>query len=1506
MRALGRSLLLLVLFPLTSFAADVQGTLPSNTTWTVAGSPWRLVGDVTVPAGVTLTIEPNAQVVFASGDTMGSGASTSKSELIVHGALHAQGTSSTPVTITATSGYGLRVESGGSATLDHVALAGASGSYGIQSAGALTVTNTTVTGGNNCLSVIGGVANFSSGKLVNCSTGLSVMGGTATVEYSLFEGNSSYGAYVDAPATLSHNTIVSSGTGVYVDSFTGTVTLVDNSITHNNGYGIRFYSTASPSRSVHHNNVWSNSSGSYSSVTAGPGSISENPIYVGGGNYRPTENSPLRFAASDQTDIGAFAYAGDPTPDLRGVLFTNKTLSGANTLTGDLTVRQGVTLTIAPGASVTFATSDAQASGIDTSDVELIVHGMLAVQGSAASRVGITQTSAYGIRVGATGVVAMDYADIVGGSGTIGIDTAGTVTASNTNVTGGNTCLNVTGGTTTFSSGKLANCGTGLSVVGGTATVEYSLIEGSSSYGAYVDAPATLSHNTIVSSGTGVYVDSFTGTVTVVDNIITNSNGYGVRFYSTTSPSRSVHHNNVWSNSSGNYSGASAGAGSLSINPLYVSPGFNYTLQETSPCRNAASDGTDLGAFPYQPVGVAYIVITPASPTLAVNGTQQFTATAYDAQDNPLPSTTFTWSASAAAGSVSSTGLFTAGCTPGTYNAAVTASAGGKSASASLTLTTAQVATVTVSPSSVILAPNATHPFSATAYDACSNAVTTPITWLVTSGGGSISTQGLFTAGSVPGTWTNTVRATAGGVHGFASVTVQPAAVATIEVTPAAISIPIHGTRQFTAVAKDASGNVLPATITWSVINGGGSMDASGLFTAGTSVGTFTDTVRASSGGISGDATVTVTPGALASIVVSPATATLIIGGTRQFIATGRDSAGNTVPANVTWSVVNGGGTIDAGGLFTAGPTPGTFSNTIRATSGSITGHASVTVETGALASLTLSPNQVTLAPGATQQFTATGKDASGNTVPASVTWSVVAGGGSISPAGLFTAGTIAGTFTQTVQARSGSITALASVEVTPGSVQTVEVTPGSASLKVRGTRAFSAKARDGWGNVVPTSPTWSVSSATAGTIDGSGQFTAGGVAGSFPGAVVATVSGVSGSADVTLAPGDLAMIALSPSDATVAVGGVLQFSAMGEDVDGNLIPVTPVWSIQNGAGSISQEGLFTATQVPGSYPESIRAVFNGVVGSAHVTVTSGAIARVAVVPANPTVAVNGTITFTARAFDAFDNEVLGLDASWAVVKGGGTIDANGRFTAGTEPGTYAGTVQATVSGIIGTTAVEIATDFDGDGLPDDWELAHGFDPNDPADAALDPDEDGLSNLGELQATTDPRDADSDDDGVLDGNERRPGEDTDGDGLVNALDPDSDNDGLLDGTEMAVTEGGLDADPSTSTDPLVADTDGDGRSDGDEDLDHNGRVDEGETDPNVADTFCSEDAQCGGDGQCVGGVCQPKDSAPVESGCGCGATNQTGGALALFAAVALLARAGAQRRRSSLSANGEA
>lgn len=119
--------------------------------------------------------------------------------------------------------------------------------------------------------------------------------------------------------------------------------------------------------------------------------------------------------------------------------------------------------------------------------------------------------------------------------------------------------------------------------------------------------------------------------------------------------------------------------------------------------------------------------------------------------------------------------------------------------------------------------------------------------------------------------------------------------------------------------------------------------------------------------------------------------------------------------------------------------------------------------------------------------------------------------------------------------------------------------------------------------------------------------------------------------------------------------------------------------------------------------------------------------------------------------------------------------------------------------------AVEGFADGDRDALPDYWERRHGLDEFDEIDAQLDGDGDGLTNLEEYDAGSDPTRSDSDADGISDLDEVNvhgtdPGDvDTDDDGLpdgseihsaqTDPLEPDSDSDGLFDGWEV---DNGLD------------------------------------------------------------------------------------------------------------------
>ena len=165
------------------------------------------------------------------------------------------------------------------------------------------------------------------------------------------------------------------------------------------------------------------------------------------------------------------------------------------------------------------------------------------------------------------------------------------------------------------------------------------------------------------------------------------------------------------------------------------------------------------------------------------------------------------------------------------------------------------------------------------------------------------------------------------------------------------------------------------------------------------------------------------------------------------------------------------------------------------------------------------------------------------------------------------------------------------------------------------------------------------------------------------------------------------------------------------------------------------------------------------------------------------------------------------------------TVNPNGLVTAVARG---AASISALNEGVQGTIIINVVipNDADGDGIPDDWEIANGLNPHDPSDAGQDTDGDGLTNLQEYQLGTNPRLADTDGDGVLDGAEVVRGinpliADTDGDSLtdgaeiqrgLNPLSPDTDGDGIADGLELRLGSNPLVANATTRLQGRVLDT----------------------------------------------------------------------------------------------------
>jgi len=163
-----------------------------------------------------------------------------------------------------------------------------------------------------------------------------------------------------------------------------------------------------------------------------------------------------------------------------------------------------------------------------------------------------------------------------------------------------------------------------------------------------------------------------------------------------------------------------------------------------------------------------------------------------------------------------------------------------------------------------------------------------------------------------------------------------------VTVAPATANVNEGKTVQLTVTLKDANGNVLTGrTVTWSSSTTTvATVSTSGLVT-GKVAGTAT--ITATSEGQSGTSAITVVHVPVASVTVSPATASVATGGTIQLTATPKDGSGNPLTGRtVTWSSSNTAVATVSGGGLVSGVAAG--SATITATSEGQSGTSAITV----------------------------------------------------------------------------------------------------------------------------------------------------------------------------------------------------------------------------------------------------------------------------------------------------------------------------------------------------------------------------------------------------------------------------------------------------------------------------------------------------------------------------------------------------------------------------------
>jgi uncharacterized protein YjdB/alpha-tubulin suppressor-like RCC1 family protein len=586
-------------------------------------------------------------------------------------------------------------------------------------------------------------------------------------------------------------------------------------------------------------------------------------------------------------------------------------------------------------------------------------------------------------------------------------------------------------------------------------------------------------------------------------------------------------------------------------------------------------------AEPTAPISVGSVLVSGASTTVIVGQTLQLTAEVHSEDNAVLTDRPVAWSANpSSVATVSTTGLVT---TLVTGSVTVTATAGGVSGIYNITVVPIPVATVEVTPATPTVIVGATQQLTATPKSGTGAALTDRVvTWVsATPATATVSATGLVTGVAVGSV---VITATSETIDGTATVTVNPIPIASVEVTPVLDTLLPTQTVQLAAQPRSATNAALTGrVVTWSSLNEAvATVSGTGLVTA---VGAGTATIRATSEGVIGPATIVVVPVPVASVHVTPAGDTILIGATTQLAAEARDSAGGVLAGRaIAWSsTAVGTATVSGTGLVTG---VGAGTALIVATSEGRADTSTVLVSPLPVESVSVTPSTDSLHPAQSVQlaatlFDSTGAEVTGRAVSWSSSDSAVA---TVDASGLVTAVAVGAA---TITATSEGVNGTAAITVLAVPVSDVELTPANPIIVVGATAQLTATPRDSAGGALAgRTVTWTSLDPSIATVSATGLVT--GVDVGFIG-IVATSEGKADTVEVDVNPVPVDSLFISPARDTIIIGTTVQLSVTAFDSTGAVLVGRPVsWgSITNAHASVNASGLVTGT-FPGT--EQIKA----------------------------------------------------------------------------------------------------------------------------------------------------------------------------------------------------------------------------------------------------------------------------------------------------------------------------
>ena len=467
-------------------------------------------------------------------------------------------------------------------------------------------------------------------------------------------------------------------------------------------------------------------------------------------------------------------------------------------------------------------------------------------------------------------------------------------------------------------------------------------------------------------------------------------------------------------------------------------------------------------------------------------------------------------------------------------------------------------------------------------------------------------------------------------------------------------------TRQFDVSGTWSDGSSSTPSVTYSAT--GGTITGGGLYTAGSTAGTYRiiaanqqSTLRDTS-----FVTITVPAPSLTSISLSPSSVAVSPGGGYQFNVSGTWTNGATNPPPVTYSAT--GGTVTSAGLFVAGTTAGTYR--VIATSGATladTSAVTVAVTAPTLTSVVITPGSASLQTGGSRQFVAGGTWSDGTSAAPPVVWSAT--GGTISSAGLYIAGSSAGSFRVIAQQLNGTRADTAEVTVTaPLALTAVLLTPAFVGLDLGASQQFAVSGTYSNGSTGTPSVTYS---ATGGSINNNGRYTAGNTPGTYQ-VIARQQGGTLADTSVVTVGARVTQFVMTPSTVNLLVGGTQQFQTSATWSDGVSRPVSVTYSATG--GTVSASGLYTAGLLAGS--AAVIAVCScGIADTSVVSLSLvPTLAGLWVSPRTVTLAPGGTQQYSAQAMWTDGSTTLPAVTFSAT---GGTITPQGLYTVGSSTGSF-------------------------------------------------------------------------------------------------------------------------------------------------------------------------------------------------------------------------------------------